>query len=48
LQLLLGDGAKVVLEGQQVVSERLSDLGFEFEFGDLKAALVAATSPESR
>jgi hypothetical protein len=26
----------------------LSDLGFEFEFGDLKAALAAATSPESR
>jgi len=48
LQLLLGDGAKVVLEGQQVVSERLSDLGFEFEFGDLKTALAAATSPESR
>jgi len=48
LQLLLGDGAKVVLEGQQVVSERLSDLGFEFDFGDLKAALAAATSPESR
>jgi hypothetical protein len=48
LQLLLGDGAKVVLEGQQVVSERLSDLGFEFEFGDLKSALAAATSPESR
>lgn len=48
LQLLLGDGAKVVLEGQQVVSERLSDLGFEFEFGDLKAALAAATSSESR
>jgi NAD dependent epimerase/dehydratase family enzyme len=48
LQLLLGDGAKVVLEGQQVVSERLSDLGFEFEFGDIKAALAAATSPESR
>jgi len=48
LQLLLGDGAKVVLEGQQVVSERLSGLGFEFEYGDLKAALAAATSPESR
>jgi len=45
LQLLLGDGAKVVLEGQQVVSERLSDLGFEFEFGGLNAALAAATSP---
>jgi len=48
LQLLLGDGAKVVLEGQQVVSERLSGLGFEFDYGDLKAALAAATSPESR
>jgi uncharacterized protein (TIGR01777 family) len=45
LQLLLGDGAKVVLEGQQVVSERLSDLGFEFEFGGLNVALAAATSP---
>ncbi len=48
LQLLLGDGAKVVLEDQQVVSERLSDLGFEFDYGDLKAALAAATSPASR
>lgn len=48
LQLLLGDGAKVVLEGQQVVSERLSDLGFEFEFGELNAGLAAATSPEPR
>ncbi|WP_028952933.1 TIGR01777 family oxidoreductase [Synechococcus sp. CC9616] len=44
LQVLLGDGAKVVLEGQQVASERLQDLGFSFRYPDLPSALVAATS----
>ena len=44
LQVLLGDGAKVVLEGQQVVSERLEALGFSFRYPDLPAALAAATS----
>ncbi|MCP9899775.1 TIGR01777 family oxidoreductase [Cyanobium sp. Cruz CV13-4-11] len=48
LQLLLGDGAKVVLEGQQVKPERLVDQGFHFQFTDLGAALAAATSPERR
>ncbi len=45
LQLMLGDGASVVLEGQQVVSERLELQGFTFRYPDLDSALVAATSP---
>jgi len=44
LQLLLGDGAKVVLEGQQVASERLDQLGFSFRYPTLASALAAATS----
>ena len=39
LKLILGDGAKVVLEGQQVVSERLESLGFRFKFPCLKEAI---------
>lgn len=48
LQLLLGDGAQVVLEGQQVLPERLLAQGFPFHYGELSAALVAATSPLPR
>lgn len=48
LQLMLGDGAQVVLEGQQVVSERLEAQGFGFQFAELNAALAAATSPGPR
>ncbi|MEB3354576.1 MAG: TIGR01777 family oxidoreductase [Cyanobacteriota bacterium] len=44
LQLLLGDGARVVLEGQQVLPRRLQEQGFAFEDGELSAALAAATS----
>jgi len=44
LQLLLGDGAKVVLEGQQVLPRRLQEQGFAFRDADLSAALAAATS----
>ena len=44
LQLLLGDGAKVVLEGQRVLPERLLRQGFQFRDGELSAALAAATS----
>jgi hypothetical protein len=44
LQVLLGDGAKVVLEGQRVESERLDQLGFSFRYPDLAASLAAATS----
>ena len=45
LQLLLGDGAQVVLEGQRVLPTRLQEQGFQFQFPDLSAALAAATSP---
>ena len=44
LQLLLGDGAKVVLEGQRVLPERLQQQGFVFRDGQLSAALAAATN----
>jgi hypothetical protein len=44
LQLLLGDGAKVVLEGQRVLPDRLQQQGFAFRDGQLSAALAAATS----
>lgn len=48
LQLLLGDGAQVVLEGQQVLPARLQAQGFAFRYPDLNAALVAATTPGPR
>jgi hypothetical protein len=48
LQLLLGDGAQVVLEGQQVLPERLLAQGFTFQYPQLSAALAAATSPAPR
>lgn len=48
LQLMLGDGAKVVLEGQQVKPERLLAQGFHYQFADLSAALAAATNPDPR
>ncbi|MEB3168560.1 MAG: TIGR01777 family oxidoreductase [Synechococcaceae cyanobacterium] len=48
LQVLLGDGAKVVLEGQRVRPQRLEDQGFSFQFPELRPALVAATSPGPR
>lgn len=44
LQVMLGDGAKVVLEGQQVIPERLLAQGFQFQYPELNAALAAATS----
>ncbi len=43
LKLLLGDGAKVVLEGQKVASTQLSKFKFKFEYEDLAKALYAAT-----
>ena len=48
LQLLLGDGSKVVLEGQFVSSTRLEDLGFNFRCPTLPVALDVATSSSSR
>tara|TARA_Y100001968_G_scaffold102679_1_gene92628 strand:+ start:320 stop:1252 length:933 start_codon:yes stop_codon:yes gene_type:complete len=42
LKLLLGEGAKVVLEGQNVSSIRLKKLGYNFLFPNLNNALKAA------
>jgi uncharacterized protein len=39
LELLLGDGAQVVLEGQQVLPKRTLETGFQYQYPDLKAAL---------
>ncbi len=43
LKVLLGDGARVVLEGQNVSSERLDRLGFKFQYPSLDFALKAIT-----
>ncbi len=39
LEMLLGEGAKVVLEGQRVLPKRTQDSGFEYAYADLAAAL---------
>ncbi len=48
LKVMLGDGAAVVLEGQQVKPQRLLEQGFQYDAPDLKAALAASTSPIPR
>ncbi|MBD2137355.1 TIGR01777 family protein [Anabaena sp. FACHB-1237] len=40
LEALLGDGAKVVLEGQKVLPTRTLESGFEFVYPDLELALT--------
>ncbi len=42
LKVLLGDGARVVLEGQFVCSDRLRARGFSFLYSDLTKALEAS------
>ncbi len=41
LDLLLGDGAMVVLKGQQVLPKRLIDQGFQYEYGDIGGAIAS-------
>jgi uncharacterized protein (TIGR01777 family) len=48
LRVMLGDGAAVVLEGQQVRPQRLLERGFQYITPELSAALAAATSPSPR
>ncbi len=43
IKLLLGDGAKVVLEGQKVISNRLSKYNFIFKYSELSHALLDIT-----
>ncbi|HEY9667639.1 MAG TPA: TIGR01777 family oxidoreductase [Coleofasciculaceae cyanobacterium] len=39
LEVILGEGAKVVLEGQQVLPKRTTNYGFEYQYPTLKPAL---------
>lgn len=39
LEALLGDGAKVVLEGQQVLPKRTQETGFQYQYPTVKPAL---------
>lgn len=39
LQLLFGEAATLILDGQRVVPERLQELGFKFEFPEVQGAL---------
>jgi uncharacterized protein len=41
LDLLLGDGAKVVLEGQQVLPKRLVEQGFAYQYPEIHQAIEA-------
>ncbi|KIY95384.1 hypothetical protein MNEG_12576 [Monoraphidium neglectum] len=39
LNVLLGEGAKVVLEGQKVLPNRTQEQGFRFKYTDVDSAL---------
>ncbi len=41
LEVLLGDGAQVVLEGQQVLPKRTQASGFQYRYPTLKDALTS-------
>jgi len=43
LQVLLGEGAVLVLEGQKVVPKKATDLGFTFQYPQIKQALEHAS-----
>ena len=48
LRFLLGDGARVVLEGQKVQSIKLKKLGYQFQYSELTQALNAINNlPET-
>ncbi len=40
LEVLLGEAAKVVLEGQQVLPKATQSLGFEYQYPTIKSALI--------
>ena len=44
LDLLLGEGAKVVLEGQQVLPKKTQSVGFQYQYPELKSALTEIIS----
>ncbi len=45
LKIILGDGAKVVLEGQYVQSNLLTKLGYRFKYSEINQALNATIKP---
>jgi len=44
IELLLGEAAQVVLEGQEVLPQATQSTGFEFQYPDLKASLTKILS----
>jgi uncharacterized protein (TIGR01777 family) len=48
LEALLGDGAMVVLEGQQVIPKRTLEAGFEYAYPQLPSALTQIISLQGR
>jgi uncharacterized protein (TIGR01777 family) len=46
LEVLLGDGAKVVLEGQQVLPKRTQSTGFQYQYPTVQQALKQVLSHE--
>jgi uncharacterized protein (TIGR01777 family) len=44
LELMLGDAAKVILEGQQVLPKQTQAIGFQYQYPDLKPALAEIVS----
>jgi len=44
LELLLGEAAQVVLEGQQVLPQATQSMGFEFQYANLKSSLTKILS----
>lgn len=44
LEALLGDGAKVVLEGQQVLPKRSQEIGFQYQYPTIQQALEQVVS----
>lgn len=40
IEAILGDGAIVVLEGQQVISQHTLEMGFKYQYPDLRTALA--------
>ncbi|MBM0742982.1 TIGR01777 family oxidoreductase [Phormidium sp. CLA17] len=46
IEALLGDGAVVVLEGQQVLPKRTQTSGFQYQYSDLKVAVAEVLAEE--
>ena len=45
LRLIYGEGAEVMTSGQCVISERLPEYGFEFDYPDLESAVCELVGP---